>query len=62
MAHLRNEEKPFSYEKFRPKSAFIPKNKDNITEKLNHIFTFRIVLNPFSTVKSLNFATPFTKN
>ena len=33
MAHLRNEEKPFSYEKFRPKSAFIPKNKDNITEK-----------------------------
>ena len=32
MAHLRNEEKPFSYEKFRPKYAFIPKNKDNITE------------------------------
>ena len=24
--------------------------------------TFRIALNPFSTVKSLNFATAFTKN
>ena len=32
MQHFRNDEKPFSYEKFRPKSAFNPRNKDTIIE------------------------------
>ena len=28
MWHFRNNEKPFPYEKFRPKSTFNPRNKD----------------------------------
>ena len=30
--HFRNDEKPFSYEKFRPKSTFNPRNKDTVIE------------------------------
>ena len=32
MWHFRNDEKPFLYEKFRPKSTFNPRNKDTIIE------------------------------
>ena len=32
MWHFRNDEKPFSYEKFRPKSTFNPRNKDTVIE------------------------------
>ena len=32
MWHFRNDEKPFPYEKFRPKSTFNPRNKDVVTE------------------------------
>ena len=32
MWHFRNDEKPFQYEKFRPKSTFNPRNKDAIVE------------------------------
>ena len=32
MWHFRNNEKPFSYEKFRPKSTFNPRNKDTVIE------------------------------
>ena len=32
MWHFRNDEKPFSYEKFRPKSTFNPRNKDTVVE------------------------------
>ena len=32
MWHFRNHEKPFPYEKFRPKSPFNPRNKDIFTE------------------------------
>ena len=32
MWHFRNDEKSFLYEKFRPKSTFNPRNKDNVTE------------------------------
>ena len=30
MWHFRNDEKPFPYEKFRPKSTFNPRNKDAV--------------------------------
>ena len=32
MWHFRNDEKPFSYEKFRPKSTFNPRNNDTVIE------------------------------
>ena len=32
MWHFRNNEKPFPYEKFRPKSTFHPRNKDSVIE------------------------------
>ena len=32
MWHFRNDEKPFHYDKFRPKSTFNPRNKDTIFE------------------------------
>ena len=32
MWHFRNDEKPFPYEKFRPKSTFNPRNKDAVIE------------------------------
>ena len=32
MWHFRNDEKPFQYHKFRPKSTFNPRNKDTIIE------------------------------
>ena len=32
MWHFRNNEKPFPYEKFRPKSAFNLRNKDTVIE------------------------------
>ena len=32
MRHFRNDEKPFPYEKFRPKSTFNPRNKDTVIE------------------------------
>ena len=32
MWHFRNDEKPFPYENFRPKSTFNPKNKDTVIE------------------------------
>ena len=32
MWHFRNDEKPFPYEKFRPKSTFNPRNKDVVIE------------------------------
>ena len=32
MWHFRNDEKPFQYDKFRPKSTFNPRNKDAIVE------------------------------
>ena len=32
MWHFRNDEKPFPYEKFRPKSTFNPRNKDTVIE------------------------------
>ena len=32
MWHFRSDEKPFQYGKFRPKSAFNPRNKDTIIE------------------------------
>ena len=32
MWHFRNNEKPFPYEKFRPKSTFNPRNKDTVIE------------------------------
>ena len=32
MWHFRNNEKAFSYEKFRPKSTFNPKNKGTVSE------------------------------
>ena len=32
MWHFRNNEKPFSYEKFRPRSTFNPRNKDTVIE------------------------------
>ena len=32
MWHFRNDEKPFSYEKFRPTSTFNPRNKDTAIE------------------------------
>ena len=32
MWYFRNDEKPFSYKKFRPKSTFNPRNKDTVTE------------------------------
>ena len=30
--HFRKDEKPFPYEKFRPKSTFNPRNKDTVIE------------------------------
>ena len=30
--HFRKDEKPFPYEKFRPKSTFNPRNKDTVVE------------------------------
>ena len=30
--HFKNDEKPFPYEKFRPKSTFNPRNKDTVIE------------------------------
>ena len=32
MWHIRNDEKPFPYEKFRPKPTFNPRNKDTVIE------------------------------
>ena len=32
MWHFRNDEKPFPYEKFRPKSTFNLRNKDTVVE------------------------------
>ena len=32
MWHFRNNEKPFPYEKFRPKSTFNLRNKDTVIE------------------------------
>ena len=32
MWHFRKDEKPFRYERFRPKSTFNPTNKDTIIE------------------------------
>ena len=32
MRHFRNDEKPFPYQKFRPKSTFNPRNKDTVIE------------------------------
>ena len=32
MWHFRNDEKPFPYEKFRPKSTFNLRNKDTVIE------------------------------
>ena len=32
MWHFRNNEKPFPYQKFRPKSTFNLRNKDNVIE------------------------------
>ena len=32
MWHFRNNEKPFPYEKFRPKSTFNLRNKDTVVE------------------------------
>ena len=32
MWHFRNNEKPFPYEKFRPRSTFNPRNKDTVIE------------------------------
>ena len=33
MWHFRNDEKPFSYEKLRPKSTFNPREKEIVIEK-----------------------------
>ena len=32
MWHFRNDDKPFPYEKFRPRSTFNPRNKDTVIE------------------------------
>ena len=32
MWHFWNDEKPFQYENFRPKSTFSPRNKDTVIE------------------------------
>ena len=32
MWHFRNDEKPFPYQKFRPKLTFNPRNKDTVIE------------------------------
>ena len=32
MWHFRNDEKPFPYERFRPKSTFSLRNEDSVTE------------------------------
>ena len=32
MWHFRNDEKPFLFEKFRPKSTFKPRNKDTVIQ------------------------------
>ena len=32
MWHFRNNERPIPYEKFRPKSTFIPRNKDTVID------------------------------
>ena len=32
MWHFKNDENPFPYEKFRPKSTFNPRNKDTVIE------------------------------
>ena len=32
MWHFRNDERPFSQERFKPKSAFNPRNKDSVIE------------------------------
>ena len=32
MCHFRNDERPFSYERFKPKSTFNPRNKDSVIE------------------------------
>ena len=32
MWHFRNDERPFAYWSFRPKSTFIPRKKDNLRE------------------------------
>ena len=37
MWHFKNDEKPFPYEKFRPKSTFNPRNKDTIETYLRSL-------------------------
>ena len=32
MSHFRNDERPFSQERFKPKSTFNPRNKDAVIE------------------------------
>ena len=47
MRHFRNGERPFSCERFKPKSYFNPRNKDDITETYLSCLLERLLVSSF---------------